>query len=85
MKDVFVTLCLSTIAIALPQTFPELSSAAPIAPKPSITNPPVTPKVPGKLPKDGLNGLPFPDFGELASQLGFDPAKATPDPSGPSE
>jgi len=87
MKVIIVTLVLSAVAFALPQAPPALSSSGPVAPKPSITNPTATiPKVPGQLPKDGLKGLPFPDnFGQFASQLGFDPAKATPNPSGPSD
>jgi hypothetical protein len=36
----------------------------------------------GELPKDGLKGLPYPNFDSLASQLGFDPAKATPSGKG---
>jgi hypothetical protein len=75
MKGAIITLLLSTVAIALPQG-PALGSAS--------TTPTTTtsPRVIGQLPKDGLKGVPFQDFGELASQLGFDPAKATPDPSG---
>jgi len=44
--------------------------------------PPPTPKVIGELPKEGLQGLPYPDFNGLAKLLGFDPAKATPDGTG---
>jgi hypothetical protein len=79
---------LSTAALALPQIQSGLSTSAPNVYNLNTTNPTVTsptatsPTTIGQLPKGGLNGLPYPDFGALASQLGFDPAKATPDPSG---
>jgi hypothetical protein len=73
MKSLVLALLLASIAHALPQTPPAGSPAAPNGP---------TPNVIGQLPKDGLKGLPFPDFGGLAKLLGFDPAKATPDGTG---
>jgi hypothetical protein len=83
MKDIIVFFALVTVAFALPQAPPLVVSATESASKSYTTDPtPTSPKTIGQLPKDGLNGVPGPDFGVLASQLGFDPAKATPDPSG---
>ena len=81
MMRIIVTLVLATVAIALPQA----PKAAPPADKPTATNPtPTTPRplAVGQLPTDGIRGLPWPGFEQFGSQLGFDPAKATPDPSG---
>jgi hypothetical protein len=58
---------LFSIVFALPQV---PSDIAPPAPTPS-------PKIVGQLPVDGLNGLPWPGFQDLASALGFDPSKGT--------
>ena len=69
MKTAIITFVLSAVVIALPQ--------APAAQYPPTAT---SPKVPGQFPKGGIN--PFQSFGQLASQLGFDPAKATPDPKG---
>ena len=70
MKSIVLAILLAGIAHALP------------SPPPAGTPPPPTPKVIGELPKDGLKAMPYPNFDELASQLGFDPSKATPDGKG---
>jgi len=75
MKRILGTLVLASVAIALPQ--------APNAGKPTTTSPTATtPKIVGQLPPTGLKGLPWPGFGDFGVQLGFDPAKATPDGKG---
>jgi hypothetical protein len=81
MKSLIVTILVASIAYALPQV-PPPSPVVPIANNPTTAGPTApSPKTIGQLPKDGIS-LPYPDFGQLASLLGFDPAKATPDASG---
>jgi hypothetical protein len=78
MKHLIVGLILASVAFALPQL------GSPVAKDPTATAPLVAqPQSIGQLPKDGLKVVPFPEnFNGLASLLGFDLAKATPDPSG---
>jgi len=75
----FVGLVLASIALALPQKQP----GSPVSNSPTATTPMGMPLSIGELPREGLNGVPFPEnFDGLAKLLGFDPAKATPDSSG---
>jgi hypothetical protein len=66
-------LAFTALAMALPQP----QAAGP--PTATVTPPSSTI---GQLPKDGLKMLPFPGFEGLASVLGFDIAKATPEAGG---
>jgi hypothetical protein len=75
MKFITVVTLLATAVAALPQA----PAGAPAA---SATTPTVTtPKALGPIPS-GIFPFSFADLGKLASSLGIDPAKATPDPSG---
>jgi hypothetical protein len=77
MKLGLLTLALSTVVFGLPQG----PASPPLGNSPTTISPaPPSPRIIGELPKDGLKSLPYPDFGPLASLLGFDLAKATPDP-----
>jgi hypothetical protein len=83
MKSLVVALLLTTIVHALPPRAPPGKPANIIAVDPPQTAPPhPTPKEIGELPKDGLKGLPYPNFDDLANILGFDPAKAIPNGKG---
>jgi hypothetical protein len=70
MKSIVLAVFLAGIAHALP------------SPPPAGSNEPATPKVLGELPKEGLKSMPYPNFDDLASLLGFDPSKAKSDGKG---
>jgi len=76
MKSIILAILLAGIAHALP------SPPAAEGNEPAKAPPQPTPKVVGELPKEGLKTFPYPNFDGLASLLGFDPAKATPDGNG---
>jgi hypothetical protein len=76
MKSIVLAILVAGIAHALPSPPPAGGS------DPVEASPHPTPKEVGELPKEGLNGIPFPNFDGLAALLGFDPAKATPDGKG---
>ena len=69
MIAITVLTALASLALALPQ---DPTGTAPMAGSPESIGPP--PPV--------FAGFPFPDLSKLAHNMGFDPAKATPDPMG---
>jgi len=81
MKHIISGLILVGLTCALPQG---PIAASPAAKSPTATGPSAAAPIQiGLLPKDGLKGVPRPEtFDGLATLLGFDPAKATPDASG---
>jgi hypothetical protein len=70
MKFILVAGLLATSVVALPQPAP--TATVPKATVAKVAGPLLSEKDPFQLP----------DFGKLASQLGIDPAKATPDANG---
>jgi hypothetical protein len=76
MKSIVLAVFFAGIAYALPSPPP----AAGDEPAKALPHP--TPKVLGELPKEGLKSMPYPNFDDLASLLGFDPSKAKSDGKG---
>ena len=74
MKTILFIATAVSLALALPQSPKDIQ---PTATAPKAT----TPGILGIVPP-AIGGFPFPDFSKVAHDLGFDPAKATPDPMG---